>query len=139
MIQTRIGQQRGHADYTVQRRTDFMAHGGQKRSLGSGSVQRGFAGRDQLVGALRHTVFKMLVGVLQRLGFALQGRTTLLERQAAAMQSARQHLYFSHPRMALQRRHFSAAELSGSHSQMAKPPGKTISQTDSQHSGQRHR
>ena len=56
-------QQFQHAEHAIHRRSDFVAHGGQKSTLGPIGKVRRFLGRDQFSGAQLDALFKFLVNV----------------------------------------------------------------------------
>ncbi len=81
-------QQLGHAQHTIHRRTDFMAHGGEKLALGATGRFRGLLGLDQLGGATHHLLFQMI---------ALRGKAgiALLDLLQHAVKAAGQGIQFA--------------------------------------------
>ena len=67
LIETGARKKFGHDHQAVQRRTDFVAHGGEKARLGLVGAFRGIARQAQFVGAQLHRGFEVLAVSLQSL------------------------------------------------------------------------
>ena len=89
-VQRRVGQQGGHAHHAVERSTNFMAHGSQKRRFCPHRAQSFVARNIQFGRTAGYPRFQRFIGVVQGLGLLFNSGPVALELERTVVHRPRQ-------------------------------------------------
>ena len=131
-VQRGVRQQGGHADHAIERRADFVTHGGQKSGFGTDCAQRLFTRSVQLGGAACHPCFQRLVGLVQCQGLGLDDGAAALQFFSAVVQGLRKLPDLGDAGMPLNRWHLGLRQLGSRFAQALEMPAQAPRQGNRQ-------